>query len=250
VQTRVTTPEIAKSEGAMALFGEKYGETVRVVSMGFNENENQNYSVELCGGTHVHATGDIGLFKITSESSVASGVRRIEAVAGEEAEKYVKAQEQVLKTVSETLKCTPAGLAEKVEGLLVKIKQLEKDLKAKPTASAEDIEKVTLSSGAVLGVQKMDTLDVAQLRAVADSITQQIKSGVSVVFGVGEDKLAIIVAVTKDMVATYNAVDIARKLSEILGGKGGGGRPDFAQAGGSDVSKLEDAKKYLFESLK
>lgn len=250
VQTRVTTPDVAKAEGAMALFGEKYGETVRVVSMGVDEESNQNYSVELCGGTHVSATGDIGLFKIVSESSVASGVRRIEAVAGEEAEKHIKAQEQVLKSLAENLKCTPATIAEKVEALQVKIKQLEKDLKSKPAASAQDIEKISLASGATVGIQETQSTDVSQLRSVADEIKQQIQSGVAVVLGVGSDKVAIIVAVTKDAVSNYNAVEIAKQLSEILDGKGGGGRPDFAQAGGKTAAKIPDAKEYLKNTLK
>ncbi|MDP3935969.1 MAG: alanine--tRNA ligase, partial [Alphaproteobacteria bacterium] len=131
VQTRITTPEIAKSEGAMALFGEKYGESVRVVSMGFDEGEKRAYSTELCGGTHVSATGDIGSFKIIAESSVASGVRRIEAVVGIEAEKFIREEESILRSLADHLKCSPAALFDKVEGLSQKIKQLEKGLKSK-----------------------------------------------------------------------------------------------------------------------
>ena len=251
VKTRITTPEIAKAEGAMALFGEKYGESVRVVSMGVDETENTPYSTELCGGTHVTATGDIGLFKITSESSVASGVRRIEAVAGQTAETYVRNEEEVLRTLAETLKCTPNTLTEKVDGLLNKIKQLEKDLKAKPIAgrNTETIETKPLKDGGTLAVQVLDNASISDLRSAGDEIKHQIKSGVVVLFGKYADKVSIIAVVTPDKTNAYDAVSIVRDLSEKLGGKGGGGRPDFAQAGGSDPSKINEAKQYLLKHL-
>ncbi len=246
VETRITTPEIAKSEGAMALFGEKYGESVRVVSMGFDADENRPYSTELCGGTHVSATGDIGLFKIIAESSVASGVRRIEAVAATAAEAYVQSEEAVLKALADHLRCAPAGLFEKVDMLTEKIKQLEKDLKSKasvsPTAKA-DIRQ--LNNGGSMAIQVVESTNVSELRSISDELKTQIQSGVVVVFGKGTDKVSIIAAVTQDKTATYDAVAIARKLSAILGGKGGGGRPDFAQAGGSDPSKLNQAVSIL-----
>jgi alanyl-tRNA synthetase len=246
VQTRITTPEIAKAEGAMALFGEKYGESVRVVSMGFDVDGNRPYSTELCGGTHVSATGDIGLFKIVSESSVASGVRRIEAVAAKSAEIYIQSEEAVLKALADHLRCAPAGLFEKVDMLTEKIKQLEKDLKSKtsvsPTAKA-DIRQ--LNNGGSMAIQVVESTNASELRSISDELKTQIQSGVVVVFGKGTDKVSIIAAVTQDKTATYDAVAIARKLSAILGGKGGGGRPDFAQAGGSDPSKLNQAVSIL-----
>lgn len=246
VQTRVTTPEIAKTEGAMALFGEKYGESVRVVSMGFDEAENRAYSTELCGGTHVSATGDIGILKIIAESSVASGVRRIEAVAGIEAEKYIQEEEAVLRAVSDQLKCNSQGISDKVEGLLLKIKQLEKDLRSKSTSSsALKPEIQPLKNGGSLAVQIVDNTNVSDLRAISDELKTQIQSGVAIVFGKGEDKVSIIVSVTPDKTSAYDAVSIARGLSEAVGGKGGGGRPDFAQAGGSDPSKIYDAIQRL-----
>lgn len=243
VQTRVTTPEIAKSEGAMALFGEKYGESVRVVSMGFDVAEQKNYSTELCGGTHVSATGDIGSFRIVSESSVAAGVRRIEAVVGKEAEKYTREDETILKAACDQLKCTPITLSEKIDALLQKVKALEKDLKTKgnnaSASKATDIR--SLVSGASLAIQIIDDTNVSSLRSISDELKQQIKTGIVVVFGKGADKVSIIVAVTPDQTSTYDAVGIVRELSEILGGKGGGGRPDFAQAGGGDPSKIDQA---------
>jgi alanyl-tRNA synthetase len=242
VQTRVTTPEIAKSEGAMALFGEKYGESVRVVSMGFDEGEKRAYSTELCGGTHVSATGDIGSFKIVSESSVASGVRRIEAVVGVEAEKFIRDEEAVLRALSEYLKCGPAALFDKVDGLSQKIKQLEKDLKSKASSGASAKADIRLlKNGGSLAIQVVDHTNVSDLRSISDELKTQIQSGVVVVFGKEADKVSIIVSVTQDKTTIYDAVAVARELSVVLGGKGGGGRPDFAQAGGSDPSKIDDA---------
>jgi alanyl-tRNA synthetase len=243
VQTRVTTPEIAKNEGAMALFGEKYGETVRVVSMGFDSAEQKTYSTELCGGTHVSATGDIGSFRIVSESSVAAGVRRIEAVVGKEAEKHTREDEGVLRALCEQLKCTPATLSEKVDALLQKVKTLEKDLKTKgnSAASSKAADIRSLKSGASLAIQIVEDTNVSTLRSISDELKQQIKTGVVVVFGKGADKVSIIAAVTPDQTSTYDAVAIVREMSEILGGKGGGGRPDFAQAGGSDPSQIDQA---------
>lgn len=243
VQTRVTTPEIAKSEGAMALFGEKYGETVRVVSMGFDAAEQKTYSTELCGGTHVSATGDIGSFRIVSESSVAAGVRRIEAVVGKEAEKYTRGDDAILRALCEQLKCTPAALSEKVDGLLQKVKTLEKDLKTKGNTqfSAAPVDIRSLKSGASLAIQVVEDTNVSSLRSISDELKQQVKTGVVVVFGKGADKVSIIVSVTPDQTSTYDAVAIVRELSKILDGKGGGGRPDFAQAGGSAPTKIDQA---------
>lgn len=247
VKTRVTTPEIAKAEGAMALFGEKYGESVRVVSMGVDKEENKPYSTELCGGTHVSATGDIGSFKIVSESSVASGVRRIEAVAGVDAERYVRNEENILRTLSEQLKCSPSALPEKVDGLLGKIKQLEKELKTKSTTPVTAAEIRQLKDGGSLAVQVVDTTNVSDLRSLSDELKVKIQSGVAVIFGKGEDKVSIIVNVTDDKISSYNAITIARGLSVILGGNGGGGRPDFAQAGGSDPNKIKEAIESLYQ---
>jgi alanyl-tRNA synthetase len=242
VQTRVTTPDIAKAEGAMALFGEKYGESVRVVSMGLDEDEKRPYSTELCGGTHVSATGDIGSFKIIAESSVASGVRRIEAVVGVEAEKFIREEESILRALAEHLRCSPVSLLDKVEGLSQKIKQLEKDLKSKASSGGgATADMRPLKSGGSLALQIADHTNVSELRSISDELKTQIKSGVVVVLGKEADKVSIIVSVTQDQTATHDAVAIAREVSAVLGGKGGGGRPDFAQAGGSDPSKIDDA---------
>lgn len=250
VETHVTTPEAAKSAGAMALFGEKYGDTVRVVSMGFDDEAQKNYSTELCGGTHVTATGDIGLFKITSESSVAAGVRRIEAVAGVCAEAYVRTQEGLIDTISAALKCAPHQMSEKVEALTQKVKQLEKSLKEKAASSANaTMDLYDLSIGGKLGLQVLDDATPSDVRSASDQLLSTVSSGVAIVFSKAKNKVSIVVALSKDKAGQLDAVMIARKLSSILGGKGGGGRPDFAQAGGVDASKIPEAVAQVRKDL-
>ena len=238
VETQLKTPEQAKEEGAMALFGEKYGESVRVVSMG--QKENSFYSKELCGGTHVSSTGDIGFFKIISESSVGAGVRRIEAVVAEAAFLYVKQNDEQLTALADRLKCNKAMINDKIEALFVKIKQLEKGEKQKTAVSGEP--KIWEINGIKLAAQIVNSTENGDLRALSDTLKAQIKSGVVIIFGKGFDKVSIIVAATPD--SNKNAVDIVRSLSKDLGGAGGGGRPDFAQAGGFP-EKLEDVFSIL-----
>ncbi len=251
VETSITTPGAAKEAGATALFGEKYGEAVRVVSMGFDKVQQKIYSTELCGGTHVNATGDIGLFKITSESSVASGVRRIEAVAGKRAEEYVYNRDLILEDLNTKLKCATHQLVEKFEGVSSKIKQLEKNLKLKVanTSAGDNVETFDLKGGGRVGIKVLEDVLASELRSASDALLRSVSSGVAVVFAKTDKKVSIVVTVSKDKLGAFDAVIIARRLSEILGGKGGGGRPDFAQAGGTNSSKISEAIVLLKSDL-
>jgi alanyl-tRNA synthetase len=245
-QTRTSTPEEAIKAGAMALFGEKYGDEVRVLSMGEN-----NYSVELCGGTHVKRTGDIGLFKIVKETSVASGVRRIEAVTGLEAIAYVNRLQNKIDNVLDGLKSSFDEVEVKVKTLQDERKDLEKqvsELKKKIAlgggnssggASAEnEVEKI----GDVNFIAKtLSGVEAKDLRGIVDEYKKQHQNAVILIISESEGKVAAVAGVSDSLTSKYNAVDIVKKASEILGGKGGGGRPDFAQAGGVDFSKASDA---------
>jgi len=240
VDTRETDIESAKEMGAMALFGEKYGDTVRVLSMG--ETETGVFSVELCGGTHVKRTGDIGLLRIVSESGIASGQRRIEAVTGAHALSLFDQTQQRIEHIASLLKARPDSLADKVEQLLVNNRKLEKEiaqLKTKLasgaggdlTAQAVDI------GGFKLLAASIDGADPKSLRDLADQMKNKIGSGVVLLAAPGEDKVALVAAVTQDLTDRLSAGDLMRFAAGKLGGKGGG-RKDMAQGGGSDVSAL------------
>ena len=245
VLTRLMTPDEAIEQGAMALFGEKYGEEVRVVSMG--NDHGRNFSTELCGGTHVRRTGDIGAFKIISEGAVAAGVRRIEAVTGQAALDYLAEQEGRLSAVAATLKVAPSDVPARVVSLLEERRKLERELaearKALATGGgggaakpeAEEINGVKFTS------RVLDGMPPKELKGMADELKKQLGSGVVVVISGNEGKASIVVAVTPDMTDKVSAVDLVRVGSEALGGKGGGGRPDMAQAGGPDASKADAA---------
>ncbi|TIN10994.1 alanine--tRNA ligase [Mesorhizobium sp.] len=252
VTTRLMSVDDAIAEGAMALFGEKYGDEVRVVSMGtglHGARANRPYSVELCGGTHVRATGDIGLVRIVSDSAVAAGVRRIEALTGEAARKHLDEQDKRLKAVAAALKISPADVPARVEALLDERKKLEKELTearknlalgdrspAGVPAENETIAGVGFLGKAVSGVAPKD------LKPLADAGKKSLGSGVVVFVGAGEDnKASVVVGVTDDLTGRFSAVDLVRVASAALGGQGGGGRPDMAQAGGPDASRAEDA---------
>jgi alanyl-tRNA synthetase len=245
VVTRLMTPDDAVKAGALALFGEKYGAEVRVVSMGADEGK-PHFSTELCGGTHVRRTGDIGLFKIASESAVAAGVRRIEVLTGPGAEAYVDAEEKTLRAAAAALKVAPAELPDRLAALLEERKKLERDLSearkavarggggaAAPTA--KEVNGIKYAARALDGVPAKD------LKSMADELKKQIGSGVVAVVSAAEGKASLVVGVTADLVGTYDAVQLVRVGSEALGGKGGGGRPDMAQAGGPDASRAEAA---------
>jgi alanyl-tRNA synthetase len=252
VVTRLMDPDEAVREGAMALFGEKYGDQVRVVSMGGREMARM-FSTELCGGTHVRRTGDIGLFKIVGESAVAAGVRRIEAVAGEAAQAYFQAQETALKEAAEVLKVTPAEVPARVQALLEERRKLERELSetrqqlatggAGGGRDSKDVNGVRFVPRLLEGVPAKD------LKPMADIIKKNIGSGIVALVSVADGKASLVVGVTDDLTARINAVDLVRAGSEALGGKGGGGRPDMAQAGGPDGAKGADALKAIEAAL-
>ncbi|MCZ8173165.1 MAG: alanine--tRNA ligase [Brevundimonas sp.] len=246
VVTRLMSPEDAIAAGAMALFGEKYGEEVRVLSMG-RVKEAHAYSVELCGGTHVRATGDIGLFRIVSESAVSSGVRRIEAMTGEGAFSYLAGREDALKGAAAVLRTTPDEVEARVAALLDERRKLERELaeakkalalgggNAAATSAEEDVGGVKFSG------QILDGLDPKELRGLLDQAKARLGSGVAVIVAVNDGKASIAAAVTEDLTSKVSAVDLVRAGVEALGGKGGGGRADMAQGGGPDGSKAAEA---------
>ena len=246
VVTRLMSPDDAIEAGAMALFGEKYGDEVRVLSMG-RSSEGRNYSVELCGGTHVRATGDIGLMRIVSESAVSSGVRRIEALTGEGAREWLVAREDALKGAASLLRTTPDEVETRVAALLDERRKLERELAEAKKALAlggggaatgpadEDVGGVKFSG------QVLDGLDPKELRGLLDQAKQRLGSGVAVIVAVNDGRASIAAAVTDDLTEKVSAVDLVRAGVEALGGKGGGGRADMAQGGGPNGDKAADA---------
>ena len=246
VVTRLMSPDDAVESGAMALFGEKYGDEVRVLSMG-NVSTGKNYSVELCGGTHVRALGDIGLLRIVSESAVSSGVRRIEALTGEGARQWLVARDEALKGAASLLKTTPDEVEGRVAALLDERRKLERELaEAKKAlalggggaAKASADEEI---GGIKFSGQVLDGLDPKDLRGLLDEAKARMGSGVAVVVAINDGKAAIAAAVTDDLTGSISAVDLVRAGVEALGGKGGGGRADMAQGGGPDGAKAADA---------
>ena len=253
VTTRLMTPDEAVEAGAMALFGEKYGDEVRVVAMGADGN--QAYSTELCGGTHVRRTGDIGFFKIIAESAVAAGVRRIEAVTGEAADSYVAAEAGALYDTAALLKVSPADVAGRVESLLEERRKLEKDLAEARRAlatggggngGASDVKDV---AGIKFAGKALDGMPPKELKSMADDLKGQIGSGVVALITANEGKASLVVGVTDDLTDKLSAVDLVRAGSEAVGGKGGGGRPDMAQAGGPDGAKINDALAAIEQAI-
>ncbi len=250
VSTRLMSPDDAVEAGALALFGEKYGDEVRVLSMGRARTSGRTYSVELCGGTHVNATGDIGIFRIVSESAVSSGVRRIEALTGEAARIWLVEREEALKAAASAIRATPEELPARVTALLDERKKLEKELTEAKKALAlagggaggadsgpadEDVGGVTFSG------QVLDGLSPKELRPLLDEAKARLGSGVAAIVAVNDGKAAIAAAVTDDLTDRFSAVDLVRAGVEALGGKGGGGRADMAQGGGPDGSKGAEA---------
>ncbi len=245
VLTRLMTPEDAIEAGAMALFGEKYGDEVRVLSMGRTSGD-RTYSVELCGGTHVRATGDIGVFRIVSESAVSSGVRRIEALTGEGARQWLVGREDALKNAAGLLRTNPEDVETRISALLDERKKLERELaEAKKalalgggSASGPADEEV---NGVAFSGQVLEGLDPKELRGLLDQAKQRMTSGVAAIVAVNEGKASIAVGVTDDLKDKVSAVDLVRAGVAALGGKGGGGRPDMAQGGGPDGDKGAEA---------
>jgi alanyl-tRNA synthetase len=247
VTTRLMTPEDAIAAGAMALFGEKYGDEVRVLSMG-TTGDNAPYSVELCGGTHVRALGDIGVLRIVSEGAVSSGVRRIEALTGEGARGWLVGREEALKRAAGLLRTTPDDVEARVGALLEERRKLERELAEAKKALAlgggggARTESVDEDVGGVkFAGQVLEGLDPKDLRGLLDAAKTRLGSGVAVIVAVNEGKASIAAAVTDDLVGKVSAVDLVRAGVEALGGKGGGGRPDMAQGGGPDGSKAAEA---------
>ncbi|MBB3980729.1 alanyl-tRNA synthetase [Sphingobium fontiphilum] len=254
VTTRLMTPDDAISAGAMALFGEKYGDEVRVLSMG--KGDGLSYSVELCGGTHVRATGDIALFKIVSESAVSSGVRRIEALTGEAARLWLTERDDKLRQTAATLKTTPDDVPARIAALVEQSRKLEREL-------AEAKKALALGGGAggaapagpeqVAGfsflAQVIDGLDPKELRGIVDGNKKTLGSGISAVLAVVDGRATIAVGVTDDLTATVSAVDLVRAGVEALGGKGGGGRPDMAQGGGPEGDRAQAAVEAVRAAL-
>ena len=260
VETRLMSLEDARETGAMALFGEKYGDEVRVVSMGVGqsgEKANKPWSIELCGGTHVGRTGDIGLIRIVGESASAAGVRRIEAVTAEGARAYLAEQDARVKELAALRRTRPDDIVERVKGLVDAQRKLERELADAKRALAlgggqaasngetagaaiKTIGKVKLLARSVQGLNPKD------LRGLVDDGKKQVGSGIVAIVGVTEDgKAGLAVGVTEDLVKAWSAVDLVKAGAEALGGKGGGGRPDMAQAGGPDGAKAADALKAI-----
>ncbi|WP_163995403.1 alanine--tRNA ligase [Pyxidicoccus caerfyrddinensis] len=247
-ETRVMKLEDAKKSGAVAMFGEKYGETVRVVTV-------HPESTELCGGTHVRRSGDIGLFKVTSESGVASGVRRIVALTGIGALQYVREQEHELRRAAELLKTSPKDLSKRVEATQKRVKELERKVeevavKAQTAGSKDLLEQAREVNGMKVLATQVDSADDSVLRGMADQLRDRIRSGVVAIGGEKDGRAIILVAATKDVVARgINAGALVREMAKEVGGKGGG-KADMAQAGGPDAAKLPAALEKLYELVK
>ena len=252
VATRLMTPDEAIGSGAMALFGEKYGDEVRVVTMG--EDGSEPWSVELCGGTHVARTGDIGAFKIVGESAVAAGVRRIEAVAGEAAIAHLASQEDLLIRAATVLKTSPAELPERIEALIEDRRKLERELsdtrrKLATGGEASASQPAKRIDGVAFAGRRVDGVPAKELRGMADDLKKQIGSGIVALVAVGDGKASLVVGVTDDLTERFDAVALVREGAAALGGKGGGGRPDMAQAGGPDAAAAEKALESIERAL-
>ncbi len=237
--TELTDIETAKKKGALALFGEKYGNEVRVLSMG------DGYSVELCGGTHAKRTGDIGVFKITSEGGVAAGVRRIEAITGELAWQWLKNTEGTVKQLMSMVKANRDNLVDKLQAVLEQYKTLEKELqqskaKAASAAGSDLVAQAQTVNGVKVLAAQLDGLDNKALLELVDQLKNKLGSGVILLGSLLDDRVVLVAGVTKDLTARFKAGDLMRQAAAQVGGKGGG-RPDMAQGGGTDASQLATA---------
>ncbi|NUT00355.1 MAG: alanine--tRNA ligase, partial [Sphingomonas sp.] len=254
VTTRLMTPDEAISAGAMALFGEKYGDEVRVLSMG--RTPDADYSVELCGGTHVRALGDIQLLKIVSESAVSSGVRRIEALTGEAARRWLNDRDTRLREVAATLKSSPDEVPARIAALVEDRKRLERELADAKKALAmgggsshsEGPAPEDVNGHKFLG-QVVKGLDPKDLRSTVDTMKQRVGSGIAALIAVNEGRASVAVGVTSDLAGQINAVDLLKAAVAALGGQGGGGRPDMAQGGGPDGLKAKEALDAVKDAL-
>ncbi|MBS7788636.1 alanine--tRNA ligase [Roseococcus sp. SDR] len=244
VTTRLMTPDAAVAEGAMALFGEKYGEEVRVVAMGHDPAATDragHYSIELCGGTHVKRTGDIGMFRLVSEGAVAAGVRRIEAVTGAAAYAAMEAEARLLREAAAVLKVSPADLPARVAALMEDRRQLERDLtetRKKMATSGVEVETV---AGLRLALKNLGDMPAKELKGMAEAILKGGAADVVALVSGAEGKASIVVGVGEVAKGRADAVALVRAASAAVGGKGGGGRPDMAQAGGPEGDKVDEA---------
>ena len=259
VSTRLMPPEKAIEAGALALFGEKYGTEVRVLAMGEDgeaKTRGRHYSVELCGGTHVRRLGDIALIKIVSESGVAAGVRRIEALTGEAARQYFEAEERKLLATAEILKVAPDAVPDRVKQLVEERRKLERELAEAKKAlalgdsgGAQKKSRVREIAGLKFLGEIVEGIPPGDLRGLIDAGKKEIGSGVVAFVGVSDGKAALAVGVTDDLKAKVSAVDLVKSGVGVLGGKGGGGRPDMAQGGGPDAAKASDALAAIEQAL-
>jgi alanyl-tRNA synthetase len=249
VTTRLMALDDARASGARALFGEKYGDEVRVVAMGDSTGNTLGWSVELCGGTHVRRTGDIGLISGVTDAGVAAGVRRIEALTGKAARKAANHTIQIAKNTAAEIKAPLEELPARIGALIDERRKLERELSdAKKKlamgggARANGADGVQMVGDVKLMARAVSGIDIKDLKSLADEGKKQLGSGVVALVGVTEEgKAGIVVGVTSDLTTRFNAVDLVKKGAEALGGKGGGGRPDMAQAGGPDGAKADAA---------
>ncbi len=246
-ETNLMQIDEAKEKGAMALFGEKYDEEVRVVTLG-------DFSTELCGGVHVNRTGDIGLFKIISESGIAAGVRRIEAVTGEAALNYFAGQEQTLNTIAALVKTDAVNVASKVEQVILRNKELEKELaqfkqKLASQAGSDLVSQAVDFNGVKALIANLEGVEAKSLRGMVDDLKNKMGSGIILLATAGDDKVSLIAGVTKDLVGKVKSGELVNVAAQEVGGKGGG-RPDMAQAGGSQPENIEVALKAAQNWLK
>ena len=248
IDTEVMPIEEARKRGAMALFGEKYAENVRVLTMG------DGFSIELCGGTHAKRTGDIGIFRIVSEQGIASGVRRIEAVTGTRALERVESMEDDIARSAELLRADRSNLVEKLRSVLEQNRRLEKEvsqlnMKLASGAGADIAESAREIGGVKVIVRQLEGADPKTLPDALDRLKNRIKSGIVVLGSVNDKKVALIAGVTRDLTDKVNAGDLVNFVAGQVGGKGGG-RPDMARAGGTDVASLPEALESVDEYLK
>ncbi len=257
VATRLMTPDAAVKAGALALFGEKYGEEVRVVSMGGPDggrpDDERHFSTELCGGTHVARTGDIGAFKIVGEGAVASGVRRIEALTGSGAEQHFRAQERLIAELAGLLKVGAAEVPARVQGLVEERRRLERELvdarRAAATGGGGEAAASREVGGIKLATRLLDGVPAKELKGMVDAMKKQIGSGVVALVARDQGRASLVVGVTADLTDRLSAVDLVKAGSQALGGQGGGGRPDMAQSGGPDAGLAEAALAAIEQAL-